>query len=100
MQMQAITKKDILEFLREQKTFLHNTFDIDNIILFGSYARDEATETSDIDILIESNQKSYRALIAIQQLLEEKFNKKVDVIYIDSVHPFIMRFMKDELIYA
>lgn len=100
METSNVTRKEILAFLSEKKDFLKKEFDVENIILFGSYARDEATPESDIDILIESKKKGFRKMLSIQKILEERFNKKVDVIYIDSVHPFIMRFMKEELIYA
>lgn len=100
MAVDTLTKEEILRFLRENKDLFKKKFDVDNIILFGSYARDEATSESDIDILIESNKKGFRKMLSVQEILEEKFNKKVDVIYIDAVHPFVMRFMKEELIYA
>jgi len=100
MSIDLLTKEEILEFLRANKDLLKKKFDVDNIILFGSYARDEATPESDVDILIESKKKGFRKMLSVQKMLEERFNRKVDVIYIDSVHPFVMRFMKEELIYA
>lgn len=69
-------------------------------MLFGSYARDEATPESDIDILIESKEKSYDTLFYMKEFLEKEFGKKVDLLYRDSIRRFIMRFIKEELIYA
>ena len=53
MALDKLTKEDILQFLRENKALLKERFHVDKIMLFGSYARDEATDESDIDILIE-----------------------------------------------
>jgi len=100
MATDIISKEEILSFLRENKDLLKKKFDVDKIMLFGSYARDEATPDSDIDILIESKKKGFRKMLSIQELLEKRFRKKVDVIYIDSVNPYFMRFIKQELIYA
>ena len=54
---------------------------VENAILFGSYAKNNPTKTSDIDILIDSNGKikglKFYALI---DEIKEKFNKEVDVI--------------------
>lgn len=94
------SKEDILVFLRKNKILLKNDFDVDNIMLFGSYARNEATPESDIDILIESKTKSFDKSYRLKVFLEKNLEKDVDVIYIDSVHPFIMRSISEELIYA
>ena len=100
MSKEYLTKQEILDFLKQNKSFFKKKFDIDNIILFGSYARDEATLESDIDILIKSTKKSFDKQFYLKKLLEEKFKKKVDLIYYDSVRKFIMRFIKKELIYV
>jgi predicted nucleotidyltransferase len=100
MATDIISKEEILNFLRENKGLLKEKYGIDKIMLFGSHARDEATSESDIDILIESKKKGFRKMLFVQKLLEERFNRKVDVIYIDSVNPYFMRFIRQELIYA
>ena len=50
-------KTDILNFLREHKKELQTNFGIQEIALFGSCARDEQREDSDIDLLIVSIDK-------------------------------------------
>lgn len=44
-------KQDILNYLRSNKEYYHNHFGVQVIGLFGSFARDEANQSSDIDIL-------------------------------------------------
>ncbi len=45
-----MTKAIILDFLSEHKAQLQERFGIQKIGLFGSYAKNEARENSDIDI--------------------------------------------------
>lgn len=68
---------DIKKMLSE---ILNNT-DVQKAVLFGSYAKSTPTETSDIDILIDSNGKiKGLKFFAIIDMIREKFNKDVDVI--------------------
>ncbi len=46
-------KDQILTHLKQQLPYLRSNFKVKSIGLFGSYARDEQTETSDIDMLVE-----------------------------------------------
>ena len=53
-----MTKQTILKYLSLNQDNYKKQFGINKLGLFGSYARDEATSKSDIDILIEMNPKS------------------------------------------
>ena len=58
--------------------------------LFGSIIREEMTEQSDIDILIEfEGDKSLLDLAALTRELEETLQCKVDVITYNSLHPLL-----------
>ena len=50
-----LTRAEILQYLTENKTFFSKNFGISKIAIFGSFARGEQNETSDIDILISMN---------------------------------------------
>lgn len=68
---------DIKKILNE---ILNNT-DVETAILFGSYAKNTPTQTSDIDILIDSKGKiKGLKFFAIIDMIREKFDKDVDVI--------------------
>ncbi|HHE46734.1 MAG TPA: nucleotidyltransferase [Bacteroidetes bacterium] len=61
-----------------------------NIRVFGSAARGEATESSDLDILIELEAgRSLLDLIAMQQDLEDLLGIKVDVVTEAGLSPYI-----------
>ena len=54
---------------------------VENAILFGSYAKNNPTKTSDIDILIDSNGKiKGLKFYALMDMIKEAFDKDVDVI--------------------
>lgn len=56
-------------------------YGIDKVLLFGSYARGEATEKSDIDLLV--SYKKLNGMFALGGLyadMEDAFNKSVDIV--------------------
>ncbi|MBF0472918.1 MAG: nucleotidyltransferase family protein [Nitrospirae bacterium] len=56
--------------------------------LFGSFARGEQVEGSDIDLLVElSGQKSLLDLVGLKLELQEVLDMKVDVLTFDSIYP-------------
>lgn len=61
-----------------------------NVRLFGSVARGEATETSDLDLLIEMESgRSLLDIVAIKQDLEELLGCKVDVVTEAAISPYL-----------
>ena len=58
--------------------------------IFGSVARGEETENSDVDIIVEfEGRKSLFDLVELKIELEEKLRKKVDVLTYRSIHPLL-----------
>ena len=79
------------------------TYDIDKVWLFGSYARGEQTEESDIDFRIDrGNVCSGIRLGAFYADLEDALNAEIDVVTTQSVSDeFLGKIGRDEvLIYA
>jgi hypothetical protein len=48
----ALSKNDIINLIKAEKSFLKENFGVVNIGLFGSYAKDQQTPDSDIDLLV------------------------------------------------
>ncbi len=67
--------------------------------IFGSYARGEANKRSDIDILVKfKGRKSYFDLLDLEEELQEKLKRKIDLITYKSVHPYLKGYIyKDEV---
>ena len=75
-----MNKEGIIECIKAEKPYLQKYFGVDKIALFGSYARGEENADSDIDILVHLKQPSYSRLMGLYRYLEQKLNRKVDII--------------------
>lgn len=96
-----MTRDELLDKLSAVKSDLNEKFGIEQIALFGSYARDEATENSDVDItILKMKQKDYFKRAKAIYFLEEKLDKKVDMGYFDSIRAVIQRQIKKDLVYV
>ncbi len=96
-----MTKDELLETLSSLKHELKQKFGIEEIALFGSYARDEANEESDVDIAImKVDNKDYFNRVQAKYYLEKFFQKKVDIGYFDSMRPIIQKYIKKDLIFV
>ena len=97
----VITKEEILENLKSIKRELKSNYKVETIGLFGSYVSNSQTATSDIDFLVEFNEKADLIdLIALSRFLEKLFNTKVDVISKPSLKEDIKQQVLKEVIYA
>lgn len=98
-----MTKEEILVYLKSQQQFFYDNFGIKFIGLFGSFSRDEAKESSDIDILyhLEENKKlSVFKYLKLNSLLEEFFGRKVDLVRDEIIKPQIKSYIQKDLIYV
>ncbi len=78
-------------------------YDVESVYLFGSYARGEATENSDIDLVMNFSEPiSLFTLAEIINDLEKLFGKKVDIVSHNSASPRLLYQIIDEevLMYA
>lgn len=63
-------------------------FDVKSLAVFGSVARGEATETSDIDLLVEFNRPiGLFEYIRLKYYLETLIGSRVDLVTPDALHP-------------
>ena len=93
-------KSDVLNYLKAHYREFHNKYSVDKIGLFGSYARDEATQASDIDIYVKMKPSMFN-MIAIKEQIEEDLHTKVDIIREHKgIKPFFLEMIHKDLIYA
>lgn len=96
-----MTKTELITKLTNIKGELQAQFGISQIALFGSYAKDTATNESDVDIaIIKTNKKDYFLLLDAQKFIENILQKKVDLGYFDSIRPFVKKRIQKDLIYV
>jgi hypothetical protein len=74
---------------------------VKSLALFGSTARNEATDLSDVDILVEFNRSvGLFEFVRLKVLLEEMLNRKVDLVTQDALHPALRERILSEAIYV
>jgi uncharacterized protein len=94
---------EILHFLKEKLADWNTKYFIDKIGLFGSYARGEAQTGSDIDIVISFNDHAknlYHIKSEIRDIIETKFQKKVDIANLESIRSAFKEEILKEIIYV
>lgn len=96
-----MTKEEILLFLRDKKVYLAEHYGVLSIGLFGSYARDEAREDSDIDIAVElTKEKKADHYFGLLHYLEDALGKKIDLGIESSLKGLVKPYVKKEIIYV
>ena len=66
--------------------------------LFGSWARNEQTETSDVDILVEVDPSIGLRFVTLGERLESLLEQHVDLVSIRAVKPSLLKQIQAELI--
>ena len=98
-----MTKEYIINYLKEHKDEFSQKFGITKLGLFGSYAKGNATNTSDIDILIELENNLtdiHEKKTIFKETLENYFNTKVDVAREKYLKPFAKQEVLKEVEYV
>lgn len=100
MQKPVLTMEHIVAMVKP----LADKYHVKEIYLFGSYARGEADENSDLDFLVFGGERFKRTMIfALAEELRETLKTKVDVFEIGEVDPdskFYKRIMKEKVLVA
>lgn len=95
-----LTLQNILQILRQHKPELQRKYPLGRLGVFGSYARGEATEKSDIDIAIEINGPMGLSFIAMADEIEALFGIKTDVVPKRSIKPQYLANVEKDIIYV
>lgn len=74
------TTSEILELLREFKRTSGEKYGIEKLALFGSAARGEQRDGSDIDVCVKFRKTTFRIYMAMMEELENLFRAKVDLV--------------------
>ncbi|WP_017292378.1 nucleotidyltransferase family protein [Geminocystis herdmanii] len=99
-QNQILDKEKVLEVIKIQKN-LFEKYQIKTFALFGSTARNQATENSDLDFLVDFDKSPTLSMyMNLKFYLEELFNKPVDLVTIKSIKPIIKESILAEAVYV
>lgn len=96
------TTEEVLEILREFKRTQGEKYGIEQIGLFGSFARGEQNENSDIDVCMTYRKAiDFFILQDINESLEHIFNQKVDLLTLHrNMRPYFRQKLDNDAIYV
>jgi predicted nucleotidyltransferase len=80
-----ISPTDIENKLTLLKPTLYSQFYVNKIGYFGSFARNEQNENSDIDIIVSFYKPIGWSFFDLQELLEKELNRKIDMVSINAI---------------
>ena len=93
-------KGAILEVLEEVKNEAREKYKAEIKGIFGSYARGDETQDSDLDLLVDFEETAdLFDLVGLSLFLEEKLNCKVDVVSQNSLREEIRPYVLGEIVY-
>ena len=91
---------EILQKLQERQNEMRLRFSVRRIGLFGSYLRGTASETSDIDLLVDLDEPTFDHYMDLKFYLESLFGTNVDLVLSDNIKPRIKPFILKQVAYA
>ncbi len=97
----SMRRNDILRALSAFRDLKQAEFGIVRIGVFGSVARGESIEASDVDVVVELGQPDLLVLVGIKQELEEILHRPVDVVrYREGMNSYLKRRIEQEAVYV
>lgn len=94
------TLQDIKSTLSKHKQRLFHDYPIKSMAIFGSYSRREQNENSDLDILVDFNDKIGIRFIDLAEEIENIVGFKVDLVSKKGIKEKYLKAIDSELIYV
>lgn len=94
-----MSKQHILKTLSTNEAKI-KSFGVRSLSLFGSSIRGEDTPASDLDFIVEFENKSSDSYMELKLFLEELFNRPVDLVLADSIKPRLRAAILGEAVHA
>ncbi len=94
-------REDLLNKLKKFKHLNGQKYGIEALGLFGSFARDQAKESSDVDIVVKIQTPDPYTIVHIKEELESQLSMPVDIIRLrEQMNPFLKERISNEVIYV
>lgn len=94
-----MTREEILKKVEENRETIRG-FGVRRLGIFGSYARGEQSEASDMDFLVEFEKKTFDNYMDLKFFLEGLFGRSVDLVIAEAVKPRLRKPIFEETVYA
>ena len=96
-----MNKQEMLNRLSQSKRELEGKFAIQDLAIFGSLARDEATGASDVDVLVKfKGRAGFDQFMDLKFYLEDLIGAPVDLVTDKALRPILREKIKREAIYV
>jgi hypothetical protein len=76
----TMTKAEVIDRLRKDLPYLHETFGLSRIGLFGSFASGRQTDASDVDLVLEFEHAPGMRFVELTEHIERILRRKVDAL--------------------
>jgi predicted nucleotidyltransferase len=93
------TRSDVIDLLENQRESLRQ-FGVRELGVFGSFARNEQTRDSDVDVLVDLENHTFHAYMDLLFFLEDLFGRKVDLVMKETIKPIIRNRILAETVYV
>jgi len=92
----------VIDILKEHDSFIKTQFGVRKIGVFGSFARGEEGEQSDLDILIEfeEGKKTFDNFMDLKFFLQDLFGRKIDIVTDKALRPQIKENVLRDVVYG
>ncbi len=91
---------EVKSTLTQLKPALVSKYGVSTLGLFGSIVRDDFTDKSDIDIVVSFSKPIDIDFFDLADELEEKLNRKVDLVSRNAIKPRYYEVIKTEILYV
>lgn len=94
-----MTRDEILNFLKIHKDELRQAYGVQEIALFGSYARQSARDDGDIDIAVElaDENKTLSNFFGLKRYLEKQLGKRIDLGIKSAMKPIVKKTARKDM---
>jgi uncharacterized protein len=94
-------REQVMQLLRAHRQHLSRRYDVADMALFGSMARDQAGEASDIDILVTfDGPATAERYFGVQFYLEDLLGRPVDLVTSKALRPELRPYVENEAVHV
>ena len=96
---EKLNEQEILSRLKANEAVIKG-FGVRSLGLFGSFAHGQNTESSDLDLVVEFDKKTFDAYMDLKLFLESLFDRRVDLVLADAIKPRLRSPILEDVVQA
>lgn len=94
--------QEIKNILGSKKGYFHKKYGVSEMAVFGSYTRDDYTENSDVDVMVDFDRPIGLTFVDLSEEMESVLGKKVDLVTKRTLEqkPRLFKYIKEDIQYV